>query len=73
MMIKPIQVTTVIIDKTLHAAHHPVAGALCHAADSIENSNQWLPERLLPYRHSWRAVAIASAPMGLIASRCGDI
>ena len=26
MMIKPIQVTTVIIDKTLHAAHHPRCG-----------------------------------------------
>lgn len=41
------------------------------AADSDESPSQWLPERLLPYRNSWRAVAVANAPMGLIASRCG--
>jgi hypothetical protein len=49
MLIKPLQVTAVIVGKTLHAAHHPhcrsTLSAACHSLDRRRAVTVWLRAR----------------------------
>jgi hypothetical protein len=54
MMSEPLKVAAIIVDETLHAAHHPAQQTPCHAADRVPAStvnpragplNTWLRAR----------------------------